>query len=94
MRYVYILRSIGNPEQIYVGVTTNLCQRLNYHNAGRCPHTSKFKPWIVAYKEQFEKAADAFKRELQIKHWTKAKKEALVANDKLTLKKLSKRRIR
>ena len=33
---------------------------------------------------------DTMRRELQLKHWTRAKKEALIANDVEQLKKLSK----
>ena len=98
---MYILRSIsrpfefdqGKPGQLYVGVTADLGQRLNYHNTGRCPHTSKFKPWEIVYIEQFENEADAFKRERQIKDWTRAKKESLITGNKIALQKLSRRRI-
>lgn len=43
--FVYILRSINHANQIYVGFTTNIKKRLEYHNTGRSYHTSKFKPW-------------------------------------------------
>jgi putative endonuclease len=92
MKCVYILRSICSSAQRYVGVTADLVTRLDYHNSGRCPHTSKFMPWEVVYTERFERDADALKRERQIKGWTRAKKEALIAGDKLTLKKFSRRR--
>jgi putative endonuclease len=50
MKYVYLLRSLSTPEQRYVGVTSNLEQRLRAHNAGNSPHTSKFLPWkLVTY---------------------------------------------
>jgi|688.fasta_scaffold1132658_1 predicted GIY-YIG superfamily endonuclease len=106
MKYVYILRSMsrpfnfapfdlaqGRPGQLYVGSTADLSQRLSYHNSGRCPHTSKFRPWEVAYTEQFENEADAFKRERQIKGWTREKKEALILGNRKTLKELAKRRV-
>ena len=36
--------------QRYVGVTSDLKQRLADHNAGKSPHTSKFTPWkLVTY---------------------------------------------
>jgi putative endonuclease len=47
VRYVYIIRSVGRPEQRYFGITSNLRQRLSYHNQGQCKHTSKFCPWRV-----------------------------------------------
>ncbi|NIS54187.1 GIY-YIG nuclease family protein, partial [Candidatus Saccharibacteria bacterium] len=50
MHYVYLLRSIPNPDQTYIGFTENLKSRLAAHNHGQSPPTSKFKPWkIVTY---------------------------------------------
>ena len=89
MRYVYILRSVGRPGQRYIGVTSDLRQRLVYHNTGKCPHTSKCMPWEIVYTELFEDEAAALNRERQIKGWTRAKKEALIAGNKQELKKLS-----
>lgn len=46
MRDAYLLESVGS----YIGLTDDLKARLAAHNAGRSPHTSKFKPWrLVAY---------------------------------------------
>jgi putative endonuclease len=45
--YVYILRSINYPEQIYIGFTTNLKERLKDHNLGLSKHTSKSRPWKI-----------------------------------------------
>ena len=45
MHYVYILRSESNPDQTYIGCTSNLKQRFSSHNSGDSPHTSKFAPW-------------------------------------------------
>ena len=47
MHYVYLLRSISHPDQIYVGLTDDLGRRLETHNAGRSPHTAKHRPWEV-----------------------------------------------
>lgn len=50
MRYVYLIQSVPFPRQRYIGVTTNLRNRLKSHNEGQSPHTSKYKPWhLVAY---------------------------------------------
>ena len=45
MFYVYLLESDISPEQRYVGLTTDLKQRLAEHNAGKSAHTAKFLPW-------------------------------------------------
>jgi len=50
MHYVYLIRSISHPNQIYIGITSNLKARLKAHNEGRSPHTSKYKPWkLITY---------------------------------------------
>jgi putative endonuclease len=47
----------------------------------------------LVYKEEYATLLQAMRREKQLKGWTKAKKEALIAGDIDKLKKLSKRRI-
>jgi len=54
MFYAYILQSVDHPSQFYRGHTSNLKQRLAEHNAGRCPHTSKFAPWKLKFYAAFE----------------------------------------
>jgi predicted GIY-YIG superfamily endonuclease len=67
MTYVYILQSIEAPEHHYVGVTDDLRARLQKHNAGDVPHTSKFRPWAVQTYIAFadEKKAFAFEKYLK-----------------------------
>ena len=48
MHYVYLLESTAAPGQRYVGLTTDLRQRLTDHNSGKSKHTAKFKPWRLA----------------------------------------------
>jgi putative endonuclease len=56
MHYVYLLESTAVPGQRYVGLTTDLRQRLTDHNAGKSKHTAKFKPWrlttYIAFSDQ------------------------------------------
>jgi predicted GIY-YIG superfamily endonuclease len=53
MYFVYIIRSINTPYQIYVGKTTNLKKRLSDHNCGTTAHTEKYKPWEVVFYAAF-----------------------------------------
>jgi len=67
MKYVYLLQSISHPEQLYVGLTSNVQKRLAAHNAGQSTHTSKYAPWELVVFMGFaagEKAAD-FKKYLK-----------------------------
>ena len=49
-------------------------------------------PVTLVYSETFESKAKAMAREKQIKRWSRAKKEALIANDTKTLHNLAKRK--
>ena len=48
MYYVYLLQSESNPEQRYVGFSSDLKKRLRVHNSGGSVHTSKYRPWCLA----------------------------------------------
>jgi GIY-YIG catalytic domain len=54
MKYVYLLQSLSAPTQRYVGVTTNLEERLQAHNAGASLYTSKYRPWKVVMHYAFK----------------------------------------
>jgi putative endonuclease len=67
VNYVYILRSLEHLGRYYVGVTTDLRARLQKHNAGEVPHTSKYLPWAIKTYVAFsdEKQAFAFEKYLK-----------------------------
>lgn len=67
MFYVYLIKSISNPEQRYVGVTEDLKERLKQHNAGYSFHTSKYKPWklIIYFAFSSKDAAIEFEKYLK-----------------------------
>ena len=87
----YILRlQSGN---LYIGATKNLEKRYEEHNTGAAGRTTSLDPPVsLAYSEELETFSKARQREAQIKRWTRAKKEALVAGDKEKLRALSKSR--
>ena len=64
MFYVYLIQGEAFPEQRYVGLTADLRRRLQEHNAGKSPHTAKFRPWglvtYVAFTNQAK--AESFER--------------------------------
>jgi putative endonuclease len=49
MWYVYIIRSVADPEQEYTGATSDLKQRIADHNKGKSTHTAKFMPWELLW---------------------------------------------
>ncbi|MGA1237593.1 MAG: GIY-YIG nuclease family protein [Limisphaerales bacterium] len=65
--YVYILQSLSHPNQLYTGHTTDLHQRLQYHNSGKVPQTSKFTPRVVRSATAFRERARALAFERYLK---------------------------
>ena len=66
-RFVYVLRNDAPNPRYHVGLTSNLRGGLHDHNAGRCPHTERYRPWqlhvVIAFPD--EKRALAFERYLK-----------------------------
>ena len=87
--YTYILKC--NDESYYVGVTNNVKRRLIEHNQGlnKDCYTFGRRPVQLAYYESFKYILNAIHREKELKGWSRAKKEALIAGDKLRIKELS-----
>ena len=67
MFYTAVLQSVVKPTELYRGWTSDLRKRVAEHNAGRCLHTSKFKPWRIKFYAAFEtpKLAQDFERYLK-----------------------------
>jgi len=63
---VYILES-QKDGSYYIGFTSDLKQRLEYHNAGKSRYTSRKLPWKVVYTESFATRSQAVKRERFLK---------------------------
>lgn len=89
MYYVYILRTSSNT--LYIGQTNNLEKRLKEHqtkSSRSAKYIRYFDKFELVYQEAYKTRLESMKRELQLKKWTKAKKEALVKGDLKLLKKL------
>jgi putative endonuclease len=44
MKYVCLIQGIPYSDQKYIGITSDIKNRLLAHNEGRSPHTLKYKP--------------------------------------------------
>lgn len=89
MYFFYILRCLDNS--LYCGMTSNLENRLKEHNSNGAKGAKYLrgkKPVRLVYQEEYPDIKTAMNRELQIKKWTKAKKEALIASSFGLLKRL------
>jgi putative endonuclease len=67
MKYVYLIQSLTVPSQRYIGITANLDGRLQTHNGGGSPHTSKYRPWklVLHLGFQDDQRAGEFERYLK-----------------------------
>jgi len=91
MPWVYIVRCSDGT--LYVGHTCNVHSREKTHNEGRGSlYTAERRPVKVVYSESHDLLEAAIARERQLKRWTTATKEALIAGDLATLKSRSVRR--
>lgn len=66
MFYAYVLQSeIDNS--YYIGHSSDMKKRLEYHNQGLSKYTSKKIPWKIIYIETFGTKQEANRRELFLK---------------------------
>jgi predicted GIY-YIG superfamily endonuclease len=88
MWYLYILKC--GDGSLYTGVTTDLRRRIKSHNDGNGGKYTRYRlPVSLQYSESYSRKSEALKRELQIKGWSKPKKETLIAGTFKKLKELS-----
>ena len=91
--FVYIL--LCADDAYYVGSTSDLIARVEAHNAGRGPtFTACRRPVTLVYSESFPSMTETRRRELQIKKWSRKKKQALISGDMDQLHQLSRRQAR
>lgn len=64
---VYILKSERHRDRLYTGITTDIAQRLEFHNAGLSRHTATGRPWRVVATIQFADELRAQQFELYLK---------------------------
>jgi putative endonuclease len=80
--FLYILRTSSNT--LYIGQTRNLEKRLKEHQA-KSGKSAKYVRYFdsvkLIYSEQYLTRKEAMQREVMLKKWSKAKKEALIRGD-------------
>lgn len=92
--FIYILRS--NTNKLYIGQTNNLKNRFDQHqskNSKSAKFTKEGDVFSLVYNEKYKSRIEAMHRELQLKGWTRAKKEALITGEIYKLKCLSKKKL-
>ncbi|MEA9981051.1 GIY-YIG nuclease family protein [Herbaspirillum sp. RTI4] len=88
--YVYLLRC--SDDSYYVGHTDKLESRIAQHQSGSIAgYTAKRRPVTLLKAEDFPTREEALAGERQLKGWTRAKKEAWITDDFMSLKRLAKK---
>ena len=86
--WVYMLRC--SDGSYYTGHTDDLEARIGKHQSGEIPgYTSTRRPVELVFSQPCVTRAEALGAELQIKRWSRAKKEALCQGDWQQVKRLS-----
>jgi len=52
---------------IYVGITDNVHDRLEWHHDGPCGHTTKYRPWSLVVSMEFPSEKEAVRFEKYLK---------------------------
>ena len=78
--YVYIVKCADGS--YYTGHTDQIEARIASHQSGQIRgYMYERRPVELAFAEEVGSRDEAFRRERQIKGWSRSKKEAMMAND-------------
>ena len=73
MYFLYILQN-KEKNWHYIGITTNITNRISEHDAGEVRSSKSYRPLVLVYRETFPDKTSARKRELFLKKTAKARK--------------------
>lgn len=79
--FVYIAR---NPhDEYYVGISNNVSKRIDKHNSGVGSKMARDRgPFTLVYTSlPYDNKSIARKREIQVKKWSREKKEKLISGE-------------
>src|ERR1700756_4134794 len=78
--FVYILTNATRHTVLYIGVTNSLERRASEHSLGRgSVFARQYNAHKLVYFEVYSDPTSAIAREKQLKRWSRAKKETLIA---------------
>jgi putative endonuclease len=69
----------NSADKLYIGVTMDPDKRVNYHNQKRGASFTKYiTDFKIVFLENYKDLAVARQREIQLKKWSRVKKEFLI----------------
>jgi putative endonuclease len=81
--FIYILRTSSNT--LYIGQTNNLEKRIIEHRkktSKSAKYIRYFSSFKLVHSEKYQSRKEAMQREIQLKRWSRVKKEALIKGNK------------
>jgi putative endonuclease len=70
----------NSANKLYIGITENPQSRVDYHNQKRGASFTKYIPdFKIIFLEKYENLTLARQREIQLKKWSRIKKEFLIS---------------
>jgi len=89
MFWVYLLRCADGS--YYAGHTDNLERRMGQYQAGECEgYTATRRPVELVWSQECVTREEALSAEMQIKGWSRAKKQAMMRGDWTEVSRLAK----
>jgi len=83
--FVYVLES-EESGHYYVGASDDPGRRLKHHNSTSTGFTARYRPWRLAFTEEFTTKEDARAAEQIIKEWKSRKMTRYVIEGEIDLK--------
>src|SRR5438876_9895463 len=78
--FVYVLTNADRHTVLYIGITNSLERRASEHSLGLgSAFARQYNAHKLIYFEAYPDPTSAIAREKQLKRWSRAKKEALIA---------------
>ena len=78
--FVYMLTNADRHTILYIGITNNLERRSGEHSLGwGSAFARRYNAHKLVYFEAYADPRSAIEREKQLKNWSRAKKDALIA---------------
>ena len=71
MYYVYVLESLDDKKEHYIGYTSDLRRRVKEHNSEENKGYTRGRRWKLIYYEAYEDKSIAYKREQRLKKHSK-----------------------
>ena len=60
--YVYVLKS-EKDGKLYIGCTSDIQNRIEYHDAGKVFSTRNRRPFVLIFKEEYRDKYEAYNKE-------------------------------